>query len=48
MNGLKLNKPEMDLLTESLKQVANFAENLAEHANGAQLVKYILIFSPAW
>lgn len=28
--------------------VANFAEDLAEHASGAQLVKYLLIFAPAW
>jgi hypothetical protein len=28
--------------------VANFAEDLAGHPSGAQLVKYLLIFAPAW
>lgn len=28
--------------------VANFAENLAEHPTGPELVKYLLIFAPAW
>lgn len=28
--------------------VANFSEDLAEHADGKHLVKYILIFAPAW
>ena len=28
--------------------VANFSDDLAEHPDGAHLVKYILIFAPAW
>ena len=28
--------------------VANFAEDLASHPSGAELVKYLLIFAPAW
>ncbi|OQV04237.1 hypothetical protein CLAIMM_09149 [Cladophialophora immunda] len=36
----------LDLLYVAL--VANFAEDLAEHPSGAGLVKYLLIFAPAW
>ncbi|QDS76895.1 hypothetical protein FKW77_003991 [Venturia effusa] len=36
----------LDLLYVAI--LANFAENLAEHVGGNQLVKYILIFVPAW
>ncbi|KAH0844286.1 hypothetical protein AYO21_00761 [Fonsecaea monophora] len=36
----------LDLLYVAL--VANFAEDLAEHPSGAELVKYLLIFAPAW
>ncbi|OCK84572.1 hypothetical protein K432DRAFT_344825 [Lepidopterella palustris CBS 459.81] len=36
----------LDLLYVAI--VANFADNLATHPTGAQLVKYILIFTPAW
>lgn len=28
--------------------VANFSDELAEHADGAHLAKYVLIFAPAW
>ncbi|KAJ6440117.1 low temperature requirement protein A [Purpureocillium lavendulum] len=36
----------LDLLYVAI--VANFSDDLAEHANGAHLAKYILIFAPAW
>lgn len=36
----------LDLLYVAL--VANFAEDLADHPSGAELVKYLLIFAPAW
>ncbi|KAK6375881.1 hypothetical protein LTS17_007703 [Exophiala oligosperma] len=36
----------LDLLYVAL--VANFTENLVEHPSGAGLVKYLLIFAPAW
>ncbi|KIW05434.1 uncharacterized protein PV09_03944 [Verruconis gallopava] len=36
----------LDLLYVAI--LANFAEGLADHTNGDQLVKYILIFVPAW
>lgn len=36
----------LDLLYVAL--VANFAEDLASHPSGAELVKYLLIFAPAW
>ncbi|KAK6544218.1 hypothetical protein TWF694_000921 [Orbilia ellipsospora] len=36
----------LDLLYVAI--LANFAEGFAEHVSGAQLVKYILIFTPAW
>ena len=36
----------LDLLYVAL--VANFAEDLAAHPSGVELVKYVLIFAPAW
>lgn len=35
-------------LSPDVAIVANFSEDLAEHPNGAHLLKYILIFAPAW
>lgn len=34
--------------TRDVAIVANFSEDLAEHADGKHLAKYILIFAPAW
>ena len=36
----------LDLLYVAL--VANFAEDLASHPSGVEVVKYLLIFAPAW
>ncbi|KAF7542906.1 hypothetical protein G7046_g10093 [Stylonectria norvegica] len=36
----------LDLLYVAI--VANFSEELAEHADGQHLLKYVLIFAPAW
>lgn len=41
-------RPDVDDDCADVAIVANFSDDLAEHPDGTHLVKYVLIFAPAW